>query len=289
MFKKVLRKAVNLNRKVLNKVENELLIDVKPHDFGLVKNNIDLVNKYKGQSCFIIGCGPSVKSQNLAALSEQNVIALSTLFYHEDYDKLKPLANIFTGYTFHNDIHEPEYFITAYKEINKYADGMLFFEEHDNEFIKSNNFFQNKEVRYYKALLDIENIDTIEPEIDKFIYAGKNIAIFAIQIAISLGFEKIYLLGLDHDWILKFQSKEYTKFKTDKDVIFNNTGITDFKVDGHDTFSFWLSVYHKLWSDYNLIKKLIDKRNVSVTNLTNGGILDVFEKNSLENILSQTS
>jgi hypothetical protein len=257
--------------------------------YDRVSNNTDLVNKYNGQNCFILGCGPSIKNQKISLLKNENVIGLSTIYYHDDYKYLSPLASIFTGYSFHSQFQNDDYFIHEYQEIEKFAKGLLFFEEQDYGFIIKNNFFRNKTIRYYKSRNQhIDGIRRKPPSLDRIIYAGQNIAVFAIQIAISMGFKKIYLLGLDHDWIYHLKNKTYTKFNPEKDSLFNKFKITDFDNQGMDRFSFWIDVYHKLWSDYKLLKWYAEKIGVNIINITDGGLLDVFERNSFDNIIRQS-
>jgi hypothetical protein len=286
MLKKALRKAIGFNKKVIHKLETTVLAESKV-DYSLVNKNVDLVDKYKDKSCFIIGCGPSIKNQDLSVLANQFVIGLSTFFYHNDYNKINPFANVYTGYSFHKSFHKIDYFIKSYNEIEKNTKGQLFFEEGDCEFIKENNFFVGRDVRFYKASNDISNISKKFPSIDTSIYSGQNIAIMAIQISISLGFKKIYLLGLDHSWIFQLKNKEYTKFSSDNDVNYKESKQTDFDVKGQDKLSFWIDVYHKLWSDYKRIKSLVDTKNISIIDLTEGGCLDIFEKDRLANIIKQ--
>ena len=259
-------------------------------DFSLVNKNVDLVNKYEGDTCYLIGCGPSIKRQDLTKLKNKNVIALSTFFHHEDYKKLNIIANVFTGYTFHNNIHEESDFVNQYRDILKYCKGLIFFHENDFNFMKRNLLLNEMgNIRFYKTRGDINknNILDIKPALDKEIYAGQNIAVFAIQMAISMGFKKIYLLGLDHDWIFKLQKKEYTKFESSnsEDYYKFAQGKTDFDIKGHDTFSFWISVYNTLWLNYFQIKKLANAEGISIVNITDGGVLDVFERENYNDLL----
>ena len=286
MLKRIIKKAINLNKKIIYRLE-EVVFEESKEDYSLVNKNIDLVDKYKDKTCFIVGCGPSIKNQDLSVLANQFVIGLSTFFYHNDYNKINPFANIYTGYSFHKSFHEVDYFVKSYKEIEKKTKGKLFFEEGDYEFIKENNFFIDRDVRFYKALGHISNISKKSPSIDKSIYVGQNIAIMAIQIAISLGFKKIYLLGLDHSWIFQLKNKDYTKFSADNDVNYKESKQTDFDVLGQDKLSFWIDVYHKLWTDYKCIKSLVDAKNISIVDLTEGGCLDIFEKDTLADIIKQ--
>lgn len=285
MLKKLLRKTLNFNLKVVYKIESIFLKqEIGEKDLSKVKRNVNLVEKYKADTCFIIGCGPSIKKQDLSKLKGQNIISMSTFFYHDTYKELNPIANVFTGYAFHKNNYDREEFISQYRDIRKYSKGLLFFHENDCDFIKENKIFDlTDDIRFYKTRNDIANILNINPSIDREIYAGQNIAVFGIQIAMSMGFKKIYLLGLDHDWIYKLQNKEQTKFHT----TLLKDGKTEFDISSQNKFSFWVKVYSVLWSNYEHIKKYADANNISVVNITEGGILDVFERENFEDVVKQ--
>jgi hypothetical protein len=270
-----------LIRKFKNRYFNN--ISQKPEineetDYSLVIPNKALVNKYNGESCFLIGCGPSIKNQKIYKLKNQKVIGLSTFFYHQDYEALNIIANVFTGYTYHKNNYNLDEWIHYYNEIYKKCKNEIFLHEDDFDFISNNKeFIKQKETKYYKTKSNIYNILINEtPSIDKEIYEGQNIAIFGIQIAISMGFKKIYLLGLDHDWIYRLINKSQTKFHDSK---------SDYNITNQDQFSFWVKVYYNLWSDYEYIKKFAEQKNVEIINVTEGGVLDVFERKNFEDVL----
>lgn len=289
MLKKILNKLLSINKIIIKKIETVYLYPSNLNiDYSLVTRNSDLVNKFENETCFIVGCGPSIKNQDLLKLRGKNVIGLSTFFHHESYNELNIIANVFTGYTYHKNNFDVSEFVKQYKDIRKYSKGLLFFHEGDSHFIRENKIFDlTDDIRFYKTKSDIENILKFKPSIDREIYAGQNIAVFGIQIAMSMGFKKIYLLGLDHDWIYKLPKKEYTKFESSKVTTSTTNAKTDFDVIGQDKFSFWVKVYSVLWSNYEHIKKYADANNISVVNITEGGILDVFERENFEDVVKQ--
>ena len=51
----------------------------------LLRWNIELKGKYFGKRCFILGTGPSIKSQNMRLLRNEFIISLNNFFVHNDY------------------------------------------------------------------------------------------------------------------------------------------------------------------------------------------------------------
>lgn len=254
-------------------------------DYSNVHKNVSLIDKHEGEVCFLLGCGPSLGAQDLKCLKGANIIGMSTSFYHNDYQDILPIANVFTGYAFHKHTSELIDYIETYKNIDKYAIGKLLFSEGDKDFIEENGLLKNREIYFYKADRKVESLFAAAPRLDKSIAYGQNIAVFTIQIAISLGFKKIYLLGLDHDWIFQLNKKTYTKFATDRDTTFKKSNVTDFDIPGQDLFGFWIDVYHTLWDQYRVLKKFAEANDIQIINLTEGGVLDVFKRDKLTNVL----
>ncbi|MGK0327336.1 MAG: hypothetical protein ACJAYY_000301 [Paraglaciecola sp.] len=59
-------------------------------------------------------------------------------------------------------------------------------------------------------------------DLTKSIYRFQNISILSIQIAIYMGFKEIYLVGLDHDWILRMFDKSHMHFLKKKQAFMVN-------------------------------------------------------------------
>ncbi|MGR9073101.1 MAG: hypothetical protein ACU833_08565 [Gammaproteobacteria bacterium] len=100
----------------------------------------------------------------------------------------------------HRTIHsESDWFLWLKEMEEKTHDAALFLHIGDKKLIEDNNLFRGRTIHwvdYYKwdeARL-ITNIDLARlPSI-------KSVSETAISVALYLGFEKIYLLGFDHDW-----------------------------------------------------------------------------------------
>ena len=52
---------------------------------SLIKTNIILKNKHKGERCFILGSSPSIKDEDLKPLKNEIVFALNNFYVHDDF------------------------------------------------------------------------------------------------------------------------------------------------------------------------------------------------------------
>lgn len=96
------------------------------------------------------------------------------------------------------------------------------------------------------------------------VYDGYSITYSLIQIAIFMGFKEIYLLGSDCN---------YTK-----------DGKNHFVESGHYDKREYLN-YDKMITGYKAAKEYADENGIKIVNCTRGGMLEVFQRKTLEEIL----
>ena len=98
------------------------------------------------------------------------------------------------------------------------------------------------------------------------VYSGYSITYSLIQIAVYMGFEEIYLLGADCNYSsnMKHHFKEY----------------------GHIDSSF-SEARDQMITGYKVAKKYTERNKVKIYNATRGGMLELFERVDLDEVLSQ--
>ena len=57
--------------------------------FNKLSNVNSLYNKHKGEECYIIGCGNSIKYIDLKLFNDKPVIGINEIIFHIDFQKLK--------------------------------------------------------------------------------------------------------------------------------------------------------------------------------------------------------
>ena len=132
--------------------------------------------------------------------------------------------------------------------------------------------------------LDSLNVDYYdEIDITNKMLCGYSVTIDCIQLAIYMGFKKIYLVGIEHSEIVTGQySYFYNRNQSivgNKDTYASNSGevIADFSVQ--------LYTRYNLWKQYEKLKKIAEKNGVSIYNATKGGVLDIFKRVDYDSIL----
>ncbi len=102
----------------------------------------------------------------------------------------------------------------------------------------------------------------------KYISDGWTVTYSAIQIAVYMGFNQIYLMGCDSDYSVKMHADSCAK-DGDKEIM----------IKGQENFRSFSDIAYKCAYAY------AEKNKISIYNCTRGGKLEVFPRKSLEEIL----
>lgn len=167
---------------------------------ALLAHNEALKDRHKGKRCFILGAGPSVKKQNLQKLAGEIVISVSNTFVHQDFPMFRPQYHVLPPLLrSHGELYAEEKFIVWLKEMEERTfDAEMFFHIGDRDMIEKTNIYSDRNIHWVEyspwdetsaPVIDLSKV----PEI-------WSVSELALTIAVYMGFEKIYLLGIDHDW-----------------------------------------------------------------------------------------
>ena len=254
---------------------------IKYNNIDFAKNN-ELENIHLGKRCFIVGTGPSINEQDLTLLENEITIGISGLFNHKDISKIKPnyyvLAPVFE---YHLKYNKAENYINWLKEMDKKLPNDVIMIVHigDKKYIEDNNIFSNKKIYWKKYVAwnkkEIHNINLEQiPDIS-------SVSETAVHVALYLGFDKIYMLGFDHNWFedlhVYFDSKEYNKY-------FENIGKKAVEKFGFDS-EFQMERHAKIFNKYKKYYKL--KKNIYNANANPDSYVDTFPKVKFESLFEK--
>lgn len=270
----------------------QILKEKLPKDVQTIINlNERFRNIHEGGRCFIIGTGPSLNTQDLLPLKNEIVFSLSRFYHHPLYEAIKPKYQIFSGLTLHAHVVEkPGLSYDFYKEAeDKVVSNEIFVHYGDMKFIKEYALFINHKLNYFYASDKIQNLQKKGIDLTKSIYGYSVVSELAIQIAIYMGFKNIYLLGLDHTWlkeVLNDRSYEHQFFSKNEGILGQNAN-SEFvaKVQSNLTLTFLISWYNEFYQGYTQLNQYCKKNGIIIMNATNGGLLDIFQRVHLKDIL----
>jgi hypothetical protein len=250
---------------------------------ALEKNRL-LKGVYKGKRCFILGTGPSIKNQDLSSITDETCLLLNSFYLHSEYLKFKDIYHVITGFYLHpNSLESHDYVLSNLNEKLKFqrkSNRRFFVNYQDKKLI--DKYLSNPDNRnfYTYFIRNIEDIHIYGIDASLPLYSYHSVSVMALQLAIHMGFDEIYLLGLDHDWIVRYaEQASYYHFYESEDVINDNWGQGS-NINWGDEFY----AHYQLWKQYRLIRSFCMKNNILVCNCTEGGLLDVFPRVRLNSI-----
>lgn len=264
----------NLLIKIQQKIFNR-------YDKALFSNT--LRNTEERKRCFIVGTGSSIKNQDLTLLKDEIVIGVSGLFNHNNIDIINPKYYVNPPIlNSHSKYYDKEKFRLYLNDMDIALkdDTIMFFDIRDRSFISDNNLFINKKINWINyTFWDKSNISNIYLDSMPAIWS---VSESAIQVALYLGFDKIYLLGFDHDWFnglfnYSFDTKKARKHfdETEKEVVEKHGVDSEFQMIRHAQI-------------FNKYKKLFAmKENIYNANADQNSYVDAFPKVKYEELFNK--
>lgn len=255
----------------------------------LVAKNVKLKDMHRGERCFLLGSGPSIKKENLLSLKDEIVFALNNFYVHEDF------AEIMSG-------NKPKYYMTAPIHPPQTDDEwMRWFKDMESKMPKNVNMifglsaykknikyifdryeiFKREKINWYFAGIGLDkfykfknrDIDFVNP-----IWSASTVSTYAILAAIYMGFSEIYLLGVDHNYICLGDEENHRFYKSSihqKDEIKR----MNLKMSQH--------IFNTAQVFFEKESILINSENSKIYNCSSDSLLDMFEKIQLNNIINE--
>jgi len=244
---------------------------ITSEEFETLQKNQIFQNQHKGERCFILACGPSIKKQNLKRLEGENCIAVSNFFVHPDFKFIKPSYYCIAPY--HPPITETDWQSWMEEVDNGIGDAKIFFDLSDRERNSRNGLFAGRNIYCLKFGELLEQISKHGIDLTRPLPGPQSVSIMALFIAMFMGFRQIYLLGCDHDWILHLHASSH--FYDEEQHALNRGSYNEWM--GVD-LELELRSYIRLWEQYKAIREIAIRDSVEIYNATDGGLLDVFPR-----------
>jgi len=247
----------------------------------VLRANKSLLNRHRGERCFILCNGPSVKQQDIRPMKNEIVFSVSNGYLHPDFGDICPRYHCVPQLTYGKVT--PALAVKWFEEMHGRIYGAeLFLDQQEWALVQQHELFAGRQVNYVcagenyfpKNPVSIPGLDGIVPRV-------QTVPVMALMIALYMGFKEIYLLGVDHDWFVK---KEYKYFFEPGLLKGMDLGVSP---DGILETTLWdeLPAVHKVWSQYRSIKLMAQAVGAAIYNATHGGMLDEFERVRFEDVL----
>ena len=255
---------------------------------NLIKTNISLKNKHEGKRCFILGSGPSINDEDLKPLKNEIVFALNNFYVHDDFSKI--MSGEVEKYYMTAPIHPPQtetewkdWFFDMEQHMPKNST-LIFGISNQNNNIKNiidhHNLFVNYKKYWYYAGININDYYNYKPadlDITKMTWIADTVSIYSLIVAIYMGFNEIYLMGMDHNYICNNKSN----YRFYKDGIHQNNEekriIKDTSLTKHLSFGMY-----KIFNQYELLS---NNSYTKIYNTSRNSLLDIFEYVTFKDVI----
>jgi len=228
---------------------------------------------HAGETCFIIGNGPSLTSADLESIKGHVSFASNRIYKLFDKTDWRP--------TYWMCIDKSILCEDA-KIIHSIGNFICFISSAAQNFgvkAASNIYYI-----FVRSLFYIKNYGTnfkvgFSEHMDIASETGYSVTYDAIQMAVYMGFRKIYLLGVDHNYSRKLDEKGC--FVIDPAV---KDYFGDMKMN-----SFGVQNYSVTTRAYEAARDYCEKNEIEIRNATRGGKLEVFKRVNFEDVLAELS
>jgi len=269
-IKKMLKPIVNNNSMLYNYMDQGFKWSIYNNSMKKLKN------RFKGNRVFIIGNGPSLNKHDLSLLKNEYTFGVNGIFY-----KTKELGFKPTFYVV-EDRHVMEDNID---EINKFDCEYKFFPKDYKKMItntKNCNFF-TMDKGYYHKLSPYFCIPRFSADASHKVYCGQSVTMINIQLAYYLGFTEVYLIGMDHSYVIPDSAKIDGETIESMDDDPNH-----FHPDYFGKGKKWHDPHlDRVERTYQYFKLVYEAKDRKICNATVGGSLEVFDRIDFESLFTE--
>lgn len=248
---------------------------------GVLQKNIIFKDKHKGKRCFIIGNGPSLQKQDLSLLKREVTFVTNAFWRHPILGKSwQPtyycLADPLYFKKNASNVDGCKTLKEFYGRMNEKINNSTFFISLLGfDLIQKNNFIRKSKLHYLWLNDVYSNSEKYEIDLASAVPAVQSVVQMAIEAAIYMSCNPIYLLGVDHDWLKtpNISNGHFYKEETD------NNSISSISLRSPKSYyKNELEANIRLWQKYEKLLDLADKKGIKIYNATEGGFLDVFPR-----------
>ena len=236
-----------------------------------LKEVLQLKNIHYGERCFVIGNGPSLLEKDINKIKKEHCFAVNMMYenftrldwkpsFYIVYDRAMSMIFEKDDLLFKQTLKNVGQFIVEYKT-GLYA---KYYKKKPSNLIFYKDITQriNKDGRY-----------SFSDDMLQGLYRGQTVIYAALQMAVYMGFKKIYLLGVDMSYQRerKRNGKTYIYSETRKN---HADFVREPDIFENDAFE----MVDEMEANYKAAKEYADKHSIEIYNATRGGKLEVFTR-----------
>lgn len=225
-----------------------------------------LKNAHKGETCFIIANGPSINRVNMRLLKNKFTLGMNRAYLMEEKWGFLPTYLVCI-----NDLVLSQF---SADFANVKTQKILSWR--NRECLRD-----AQDITYINCATSIS--DGFSDDLTKSVYTGGTVTYACLQIAYHMGFENIYILGLDHSFKEKGRPNK-TETRT------SETDLNHFHPQYFPAGVKWqLPDLRRSEIAYEIARKRFEREGRSVVDLTVGGNCEAFQKTPITDVLGENA
>ncbi len=249
----------------------EMFAEFNDYD-AVLQRNRRFKNIHKGKRCFIIGNGPSLRIEDLEKLKNEITFGCNSIYALYGYTSWRPTYYVATDPTFCKEM------FSSIDSIHRMTEGTSaiftsilgcgykFIDKVQNSFFLKTEYGFHGKGSYFSD------------DCEKSVYASGTVAYFMLQLAVYMGFDEIFLLGIDFSYSIE---RKLDGTIIENDVV-NHMEIIEEEDRKYDDliekeYGYYADIDIQL-SGYRAAKQYADAHNINIYNATRGGKLEIFER-----------
>lgn len=272
------------------KVYRQGLLEQTPEIAGKIKCNERFKDIHKGERCFIVGNGPSVREQELSLLHDEITFTVNQMARSEKFADINTQYHLWADAGFFKTEFTCEGDYELLKIIKQLPEQIECFFPYNSaeEYIKKFELEKHINVNYY---IDSPKVnEKAEIDFTEFVRNGWTVLQYAVRLALYMGFKEIYLLGCECTTILNVVNAKLSSY----------TSVTHcYDIDEREKerakgmYSRPMQDYYRsewgVLEEWRLLDEYCRERGVKLVNCTPGGLLEELPRCSYETVIADVS
>lgn len=246
-----------------------------PPSFSLKSDISHFKNMHYGETCVVIGNGPSLNSVDFEILQKFTTFGVNGIFYKTDEVGFIPDYYV---------VEDGAVMVDNVDRITKYRGKKASFfptiyKKHFDD--RKDRFFFKMDRRFYEQSSYGFEVPQFSRDCNQRIFCNQSVTFINFQLALYMGFQKILLVGMNHDYEIP---KEHI-VKGHK-ILSTTDDPNHFHPDYFGAGKTWHDPkLHNVENSYQFFNIAASISGATIVNCTDGGKLEVFSRGKLSDFL----